>query len=858
MSIIDDGPSSNLHNSYSHLSTQEKCTRLIDESDGGKIYPLTFPKPQASPTMISSLAAQLRTSGEGVSDTGNDITTAWGGLTNYYESPGHDHELYAVLNPVARDGDTVQSGLNRMAGALEDFAETLESIQGRWDTLISEAYEFRRRIADEGDGWDDGVGFLWLQENDNVTENQRLYDRGVALIEDYEQAERDCANRINAGLVDRTRFEATPTDTEDLDDDVFYHGYEGDLSELATEWDIGPSGTDLPWWGDAGAAVWDFGVGAVEGTGAMLGMHSSEGWFNASWGDALYEYHEDNIQSALGLVGLYDAESDSYGLAGWDSVGSAWKELAHSVVPWEEWGDRPGYVIGTALLNIGATVGGAVLTATGVGATVGVPLMAWRGMAILDGMGPGRGGSGGDGVDLPNGQHFGGPDAPVVQIDANTFDTGDFSPGQLADMQRSLNQLQDPRSGGGGGGSGSRPTRPTTPVAHDPSTGRSPQGDADRSGFTGDRDNRNDPTSEQLRESDRSLNGTGGTSGRSPESWEGGPGDGHRRSETDKPLATDRAGDRDSRSGPETQGNQGDGPNQRRDESPGDRSPDLGENSPIARDGTNTTPSQEGSDPADRGTSRDDKSDGDSHGSHSGDREFVHRAGGSEGVNDQANLDSGDGFFDQNGDKVDIGHRDETGTYFDDEGRRYVDAPESADALRRYDEIRSSESDTVRISENTGFDVDILNQVKEHLFFREHTGVAVPPEGAQRHGRFAPMDHIGQFWQLAESGRINEPKFAAESAHFRRLMMHEYVESRLMEEGVPYRSQSPDVWDEEGLYTGTSEHHGAHDIAPLEGNRNVFALWPKWGLPKPDFDIADDLSNLDNVVDIIFETKGYK
>lgn len=40
MSIIDDGPSSNLHNSYSHLSTQEKCARLIDESDGGKIYPL--------------------------------------------------------------------------------------------------------------------------------------------------------------------------------------------------------------------------------------------------------------------------------------------------------------------------------------------------------------------------------------------------------------------------------------------------------------------------------------------------------------------------------------------------------------------------------------------------------------------------------------------------------------------------------------------------------------------------------------------------------------------------------------------------------------------------------------------------
>src|SRR5699024_4961582 len=143
----------------------------------------------------------------------------------------------------------------------------------------------------------------------------------------------------------------------------------------------------------------------------MLGLHSSEGWFNASWGDALFEYHEDNIQSALGLVGLYDAESDSYGWAGWDSAGSAWNGLAHSVVPWEEWDERPGYVIGTALLNIGATVGGAVLTATGVGSPVGVALMAWRGAAILDGMGgSGRGGSGGADLDLdmPDMPRFGG------------------------------------------------------------------------------------------------------------------------------------------------------------------------------------------------------------------------------------------------------------------------------------------------------------------------------------------------------------------------------------------------------------------------------------------------------------------
>ena len=377
------------------LTTEQQEGHLTDAE--GKISPATFPVPTASPDFISTMAGNLRSSGEAISDSGADIKSSWGGLTSCYEAP-HQEELYEVLDPVASDGNRVMYGINRMTNALEDFAEALSSIKTRWSSLRTDSYEFLSRIAEEGDDWDDGVGFLWLSENPNVAENRALYERGVGLIEEYEEAERDCANRINANVENRTRFESMPSDGE-LDDDVFYHGYEDDLSDLATEWDSGPAGTDLPWWGDAGVAVWDFGVGAVEGTGAMLGMHSSQGWFNMSWGDALYEYHEDNIQSTLGLVGLYDAESDSYGWSGWDNVGSAWKDLAHSVVPWEEWGERPGYVIGTALLNIGGTVGGAALSATGVGATVGVPLMAWRGASILDGMGSGRG-PGGGGVDL--------------------------------------------------------------------------------------------------------------------------------------------------------------------------------------------------------------------------------------------------------------------------------------------------------------------------------------------------------------------------------------------------------------------------------------------------------------------------
>jgi hypothetical protein len=290
-----------------------------------------------------------------------------------------------------------------------------------------------------------------------------LIKEGQDLVNEYAEYEITCANAISKGIPGRTVFEETPEGGGELNPNVFYHGYEQDLSELATEWGMSGASADHPWWIDTGAAVWDFGVGAVEGTGAMLGMHSSEGWFAQSWGDSLKEYHWDNITSAAALVGMYDAESDSLGWTGGEGVKEAWKDLAHSVVPWEEWGDRPAYVIGTAALNIGAMVVGAGLTATGVGSVIGVPLMAWRGAAILDGMGnSGRGGSSLD-ADMPNIPDlptFGGAGAPMVPIDLSKIDTGGFSPQQMNEIRASLDRIATEHGTGNDASAGGRPSQP--------------------------------------------------------------------------------------------------------------------------------------------------------------------------------------------------------------------------------------------------------------------------------------------------------------------------------------------------------------------------------------------------------------
>jgi hypothetical protein len=440
---------------------------MLTDSEG-KISPGTFPEPSAYPGSIEIYASNLRTAGERISGLGADINSSWGGLTSCYQAP-EAGELYTVLSPVATDGNTVQRAMNRAATALDNFAEDLTSIKSRWSSLRTDAYELLGRIAEKGDDWRDAEGikgFFGIGESPLVEENNRLRDRGIGIIEDYMEAERVCANAINLFVPDRTRFEAAPSGSGDLDPNVFYHGFEQDLSELATEWGLVGATTDEHWWVDAGAAVWDFGVGAVEGLGAAVGAHSSEGWFAMSWDDALMENWEGTLQSVASLAGMYDAESDSYGWAGWDNVGEAWKDAAHAVVPWEEWGERPGYVIGTALLNIGVTVAGAALTATGVGAAVGVPLLAWRGASILNKMGgsrlPDMDVSSGNSpisiqLNLPN---FAGGNRQLFEFNLPGF--GGVDPSRIQDMQNALARFAERTEGTDGTGDSGSPsgTRP--------------------------------------------------------------------------------------------------------------------------------------------------------------------------------------------------------------------------------------------------------------------------------------------------------------------------------------------------------------------------------------------------------------
>jgi hypothetical protein len=174
-------------------------------------------------------------------------------------------------------------------------------------------------------------------------------------------------------------------------------------------------------------------------------------------------------------------------------------------------------------------------------------------------------------------------------------------------------------------------------------------------------------------------------------------------------------------------------------------------------------------------------------------------------------------------------------------------------AGRVYDEIRATPNhqDLPRISHHTGIDESVLRQVKTHLFRAQHD-VTLGPNDV-RHGLFEPADDIAELWPRAQSGSLTDP----EMLRFRSLMAHEYVESRLMNSGLPYTHPHPHLWEvdpNDGKYyrnfPETPHDAGAHDLAPNE-RKGGFAHWRSLGLKEPEVVLREDMSNIDDVVKAI-------
>ncbi|GAB4211633.1 MAG: hypothetical protein OHK0022_46410 [Roseiflexaceae bacterium] len=174
-------------------------------------------------------------------------------------------------------------------------------------------------------------------------------------------------------------------------------------------------------------------------------------------------------------------------------------------------------------------------------------------------------------------------------------------------------------------------------------------------------------------------------------------------------------------------------------------------------------------------------------------------------------------------------------------GARYIEEPLPEDA-KTYKRIVARTDDVQDIAERYNIPEDYLARVKQHLFHTEHE-MALTPDDVRK-GLFTPDPEIAYLWEGATKGTLN----AKDQASFRRLISHEYVESNLMELGVPYRSGHPNAF-EEAPYGGlrnepTPQHHGAHDLSPNFGSE-PFSHWEnKLGRSSEGLSLSDDLSDL--------------
>jgi hypothetical protein len=85
----------------------------------------------------------------------------------------------------------------------------------------------------------------------------------------------------------------------------------------------------------------------------------------------------------------------------------------------------------------------------------------------------------------------------------------------------------------------------------------------------------------------------------------------------------------------------------------------------------------------------------------------------------------------------------------------------------------------------------------------------------------------------------------ANASDLKKLIAHEYIEAKLMQEGVNYRS----------FNALSASKYGAHDLSSHDYNFD-FLHWVNFGRKAPSINLAPNLGNIDDVVNYIKNIEG--
>ncbi|MFK0265315.1 hypothetical protein ACIQU1_28910 [Streptomyces angustmyceticus] len=842
---------------------------------GGPVDPADVPVFTGDLDVLEAKTKALSHGGSKVRTAGSDVHKSFGGLAAFYKAPEAE-QLFGVTKPVERTAHDLSDDMHVIAGALGTYAREIRPLIHRLEQLKREAADFRDNEAAEDD---------WSEDGDLTDENLNRRNKIAEVWAAFQEAERDCHAKIVALVGGKALH------TIDASHKKGY-GYDAEALKASKSLPWGDAVEEsVPWW-QVWEHAYDFGKGfivdgvggTIDGIYTLFGGHGGEAAGEA-WAGLAKLSTAVAITTTPGLNVAYWMTPGKM-LPSWlrDSR-TAVLDTGKALVAWDQWESNGSRAAGAVTFNIVTAIftrgGGAAVQGAGKAGALakGLSVVSKVGSAVdpmtyvIKGAGAGLSKVGDMVAHLKGLGHV---ETPKISEGAYSLPEGavEMPDGTIqlpkdAAIPEGATKLPDGRIELPKG----TVTFPPGTVK-DPFTGKymDPKTDLyneDGSLFQRAEDAHQEKPATPTAGADNPRIETPAHQEQRVPAGVGGRGDDFTRagSEVSDPALTgDNVGHGSAGPGDNTPtGRAGDG------NGPGGRADNIPINSHSSgSDGsTSHTPGTGGLDNSTNGARHTDETNGTGSGGHgAGDGPSIpHQGDGPVSAGGGHDL-PGTGSVD------DLGHTGGDGTFPHEpespllpggseprpDGARYVEEPgeKSAAAARFYDGIRSNPDslDIRALSENTGVSTHVLARFREHFFLTEHA-VAEGP-GLVRHAYFTPRKDLADILQAAS----DRPLTGHEAIKFERFIAHEYVESHLLEAGVPYYRDHPNLWDHYANPDGESGHFrvspteaadaGAHELA-LSERSGGFDHWERMGFDVPKVEMSPNLTNIDEVIAALFE-----
>ncbi|MGD3111547.1 hypothetical protein [Streptomyces sp. YGL11-2] len=816
--------------------------------------------------LLEAKVKALSHGGPKIETAGSDVHKSFGGLSAFYKAPEAE-QLFGVTKPVADKAREVGHDARVIAGALGTYTREIRPLVKQLQQLKQDAADFRHKVDSSDDDW--------CEDGDLTDENLARRNKIAEVWAAFQAAERDCHAKI-VGLVGGPALHAIDASHKNG------YGYDAETLKQSKSLPWGDAVEEsAPWW-KVWVHAYDFGKGIIiDGGGSgikalltLVGVEGGDAAKQAWLGLAKLTTTTSLIMAFPGLAPAY-AMTPRRMLPSWfrDSR-TAMLETGKAFVAWDQWESNGSRAAGAVTFNVVTAIitrgGGAVVEgASKAGVAVRALSVAGKVGEVIDpmtyvfkGAGAGISKIGDMMAHFKNAGHLQVPKisegAYSLPEGAAKLPDGTIQLPKDAAIPEGANKLPDGRI-----------KLPEGTVELPPNTVKDPATGKYMSG-RGDLYNQDGSLFQKAVDAPKEQTTTPTTGADNP------------RTETpvrqEQPVVAGVGGRGDdiTRIGSDLSDPVRTGDN------PGHASTGPGDNATMGRAGdhgapggnvgnhmpTNShTPGTSGLGDSTSSASHTTESGATGSGGHgSGDGPSIPHQG-------EGPIDTGGGHdLPGNGGGEDLGHFGDEPVLHEPEsptlpggseprpdGARYIEEPDesAAPAARFYDEIRANPDslDLRAISDNTGINPDVLARVRDHFFLTEHA-VAEGP-GVVRQGYFTPRKDIADIVQAASDHTL----VGNEAIKFERFIAHEYVESHLIEAGVPYVRDHPELWEpyanenESGYYHVWPERAadaGAHDLAASE-RRGGFNHWAGFGLDVPLVQLSPNLANIDEVMAALFK-----